>query len=125
MEKRNQRLGTLWNLAGNFAYSPFSWLLTFVIAKHSPKGNCDNAAVFVVATSFGVIFIVISNYGLRVFRVSDSAAVCTGQEYISSRLIAILLGGGLCLVCSLLMQYSVHRIIAINLPMECMGRAMP
>jgi O-antigen/teichoic acid export membrane protein len=115
MDKRKQWLGTLWNLAGNFVYAICIWLLTFVIGKHSPKGVYSDAAVYAVSLSFGVIFIVISNYGLRAYQVSDSYGAFTDQEYISSRHAAILLGSVCCLVFSLIMRFSFRQIVAINL----------
>ncbi len=115
--QRQQGKNVLWNLVGNFVYAISVWLLTWIISKHSGASNYTDAAIFAVAASYANIFYVISAYGLRTFQVSDVLNVYSDEEYVASRFSTMLLGGGVCLVISVCMGYSIAQMLAINIYM--------
>ena len=97
-------LDSLYYNVGNFIYLGVQWLISIVLVR---VGGFEDAGYFSLAMTYGNIFCVFANYGLRTFQVSDIKNEYKDSTYIISRVITIAISAILCFgFTSLFMGYS-------------------
>ena len=87
---------TLWNAAGCVFYLGCQWLTTVLVVRISQDYSASGNLAFAMAV--GIIFASIALYKIRTFQVSDLHGEYSESEYISFRLVTILLGFCVCAI---------------------------
>ncbi len=87
---------TLWNAAGCVFYLGCQWLTTVLVVRISQDYSASGNLAFAMAV--GIIFASIALYKIRTFQVSDLHGEYSESEYVTFRLVTILLGFCVCAV---------------------------
>lgn len=104
-------LDSLYYNVGNFIYLGVQWLISIVLVR---VGGFEDAGYFSLAMTYGNVFCVLANYGLRSFQVSDIKNEFKDSTYIISRVLTIAISAILCLgFTSLFMGYSLNLNLLI------------
>ena len=114
-KKTSYTFQIIWNLAGNFCFAIFTWLMSWILSKYYGEGNYSGTGILALATSYGNVFFVISSYGLRTFQVSDIKEKYKDGEYVAFRILTVALSTVLCVFISGFMGYSFLTFLCINL----------
>lgn len=104
-------LDSLYYNVGNFIYLGAQWIISIVLVR---MGGFEDAGYFSLAMTYGNIFCMLANYGLRSFQVSDIKNEFKDSTYIISRVITIVISAILCFgFSSLFMGYSLNLNLLI------------
>ena len=104
-------LDSIYYNVGNFIYLGVQWLISIVLVR---MGGFEDAGYFSLAMTYGNIFCMLANYGLRSFQVSDIKNEFKDSTYIISRVLTIAISAILCLgFTSLFMGYSLNLNLLI------------
>lgn len=71
---------------GNVVYFAFQWLITIVVANLL---GLENAGIYSLSISYANMFVFFANYGIRNYQLSDSNNEFSQNDYLSTRIILI------------------------------------
>ena len=107
--KRNM----LFNTIGSLMYQGCLWLTTVVVVTLSSDYN--NSGILALAMTVGNMLVPIATYTIRTYQVSDVGETYSKANYVTFRLITILVGLALLVPYTLLIGTSAEVIVAILL----------
>ncbi len=97
--------------AGNFIYLGSQWLISVLLVRF---GGFEDAGIFSLVMSVNSIVVIIGNFNLRTYQVSDYKNRFSDYTYLLSRWITIGLSIVVCFIYSVLMSYE-GKVIALML----------
>ena len=85
MVKKNE---FIWNMLGSFIYAMFSAIILAICTR---ANSIEIAGIFSIAYATSCILNAIGDFGIRIYQVTDTNRKYTFSEYLSARIIAILI----------------------------------
>lgn len=85
-KKTGRGRNVLWNSIGITAYNVTSPLFLIMVTRFGANGISD-AGIFSLAYSSSIIFLAVSNYGMRAYQVTDAAGKYKSGQYSAARMI--------------------------------------
>ncbi len=103
-------LDSIYYNAGNFIYLGAQMIISIILVH---LGGFEDAGYFSLAMTISNIFIVVGNYGIRIYQVSDVNSQYSDNVYVLSRILTVIVSMIICIGYSLLMDYSIGLIAVI------------
>ncbi len=103
-------LDSIYYNAGNFIYLGAQMLISIILVH---LGGFEDAGYFSLAMTISNILIVVGNYGIRIYQVSDVNGQYSDNVYVLSRILTMTVSMIICIGYSLLMDYSIGLIAVI------------
>lgn len=110
VEKKSLKENMIWNSVGSFTYLFLQWLLTVVIVKLA--GYTVNGQ-FSLAMSISNVFVVVANYSMRNYQISDAKNKYTVGTYVASRYETCAIGFISCIIFVVCNNYNVEQATII------------
>lgn len=85
MVKKNE---FIWNMLGSFIYAMFSAIILAICTR---ANSIEIGGIFSIAYATSCILNAIGDFGIRIYQVTDTNRKYTFSEYLSARIIAILI----------------------------------
>ncbi len=100
------------NTLGNVIYLIAIWLLTVIVTRCL---GYEAVGKLTLAMTIGNVILMIQNYGVRSFQSSDMSFFYSSKDYISARIVTIIIGWIFCAIACLLLRYSAELSTIITL----------
>lgn len=102
---------TIWNMLGSFVYFFCLWLMTVLAPRLS--GDYAEAGCLNIAMSVCNIFVMISNFSVRNYQVSDIDNSFSNGEYVSFRIITCAVSMAVLLIYLAAVHYSAYITLSV------------
>lgn len=101
----------LYNSIGNFIYGISQWLLVVIVTR---LNGYEDAGVLSLAIAVVAVLYTISLYGMRVFQATDVLYSYSDGDYITSRIITVIISLPLCVAFIFINGYSNNKAAVIG-----------
>lgn len=95
---------------GNFIYLGSQWLISVVLVRF---GGFEDAGVFSLAMAICNVLVVVSNYNLRVFYVSDVKSKFSDNTYIATRICTMMFAIAVCIAFTVFKGYAFRTQMVV------------
>lgn len=111
MKKLSVKQNLLWNTAGCLTYQACQWLTTILVVLLS--SSYENSGILAFAMATGNVYTGLATYNMRTFQISDINGRYSSQNYVSFRIVTVLLASVVCVAYSFIVAPSISTGIAI------------
>ena len=105
MVKKNE---FIWNMLGSFIYAMFSAIILEICTR---ANSIEIAGIFSIAYATSCILNAIGDFGIRIYQVTDTNRKYTFSEYLSARIIAILIMVVFSIIFVVISGYSSTKLV--------------
>jgi O-antigen/teichoic acid export membrane protein len=109
---KNLKSNFIWNTLGSGIYSVVLWLLTIIIAR--VDNNLTNIGLLALCMAISNVGFMFAAYSVRSYQVSDTSSKFSQSDYVSHRLICIIITFIGTLIYCLIVGYSLNVSVIVT-----------